>query len=1068
MSGRTGPDVSSERDIHFEGVSFAYPSRRDVQVLDKVSMTFETRKTTAIVGPSGSGKSTVVGLLERWYGLDDYQVPKQLKPRSKPAEDVVKDSKPIAEEPLVEKPPVRPPTAREVSTETLDDLAQISSVMKRNSLNPVEREFNSKRYSSNPLERGYTSRIERGKDFVVPQSSISEEKQSHDIALPISDESSKSEKPPIEGRILVGDVDLSTIDAKWWRSQIGLVQQEPFLFNATIYTNVAFGLYGTPYEHLAEVEKEQMVAEACGQAFADEFITRLPEGYNTTVGESGIKLSGGQRQRIAIARAIVKKPSILILDEATSAIDVRTEKIVQQALDRASEGRTTIVIAHRLSTIKKADKILVLRKGQVMEEGTHHTLLEDEEGIYSGLVRAQNIAMGAEDHGDSEDSEEEQLQLIKTKSLTGTGEPVEADGIMTKDGLLAGYKKLGFLRSFGQILYEQIHLWPQYCLTLVMCAGAGAVFPLQSYIFAQLINAFTVLDPKIIQARTNHWALIMFYLACAMLVVYFVLAWTTHWIGITVTRKYRQEYLENILRKRIAFFDAEGNSPGSISSRVVSDPEQIEMVLGAQMSMAYVSVFNLIGSLIIAFYYGWKLALVGTCVILPIVLGAGFLRVRLELKFEDMNAKVFAESSQFAVEAVSAFRTVTSLTLEDTIVKRFDGLMARHVKEATVKSITWTLAFAFSNSADMICQAFMFWYGGTLLASREYNLVQYFVIFQAIVQGGMAAGIWFSFAPNIANATAGLNRILSSRHSSAELEHDHKDLPPSDTNPDVKFDDVFFNYKSRNLPVLTGLNLDIKPGQFVALVGATGCGKSTTISLLERFYDTQKGAVLYGSEDIKNINVPAYRANISLVAQESTLYEGTIKENVCLSVDETEATQARMYESCKAAQIHDFVASLPDGYNTYLGPKGVSLSGGQRQRLALARALMRDPHVLLLDEATSSLDSESEKLVQEAIEGAAVEGTRTIIAVAHRLATIQKADIIFVMGSGKVLEQGSHQELLKERGVYYSMVCSDYKYALSVHTNKRTVSSSGFGQMILSMMNVDGLFYSRMELLLSS
>ena len=253
--------------------------------------------------------------------------------------------------------------------------------------------------------------------------------------------------------------------------------------------------------------------------------------------------------------------------------------------------------------------------------------------------------------------------------------------------------------------------------------------------------------------------------------------------------------------------------------------------------------------------------------ILPITLGAGFIRVRLELKFEDMNAKVFAESSQFAVEAVGAFRTVTSLNLESAIVERYEGLMQTHVKTATVKSLLWTLAFAFSNSADMLAQAFMFWYGGTLLRDREYDLVQYFVIFQSIVQGGMAAGIWFSFAPNIANATAGISRIYSARYTSPELEHDHKDLPPSTINPEVMFDDVYFSYKSRNLPVLTGLNIDIKPGQFVALVGATGCGKSTTISLLERFYDTEKGTVRYGQHDIKDLNVPAYRESILLIAQ---------------------------------------------------------------------------------------------------------------------------------------------------------------------------------------------------------
>jgi ATP-binding cassette subfamily B (MDR/TAP) protein 1 len=199
-----------------------------------------------------------------------------------------------------------------------------------------------------------------------------------------------------------------------------------------------------------------------------------------------------------------------------------------------------------------------------------------------------------------------------------------------------------------------------------------------------------------------------------------------------------------------------------------------------------------------------------------------------------------------------------------------------------------------------------------------------------------------------------------------------------------------------------------------------GCGKSTTISLLERFYDPTHGTILFNSQSISTLSPSAYRSQLALVSQEPTLYEGTIRDNVALSVNS--ATDADIETACRDAQIHDFITSLPSGYSTRLGPKGMSLSGGQKQRLSLARALLRKPKLLLLDEATSSLDSESEKLVQEAIERAAGEGGRTVIAVAHRLATIQKADVIFVMGSGKVLEKGDHQSLLRKRGVYWQMV----------------------------------------------
>jgi ATP-binding cassette subfamily B (MDR/TAP) protein 1 len=529
-----------------------------------------------------------------------------------------------------------------------------------------------------------------------------------------------------------------------------------------------------------------------------------------------------------------------------------------------------------------------------------------------------------------------------------------------------------------------------------------------------------------------------FILAIGVFIAYFVLGWVTHYASTVISTFYRKEYLQNTLRKRIVYFDSEGNSAGTLTSNLSTDPSQIEKLMGGEMTMAYISIFNLIGSLIISFVFGWKLSLLGVGTILPVIMLAGYFRIKLEMQFEQMNAAVFANSSQFGTEAISAYRTVISLVMEDSITSRYDILLKTHVSEAFRKSRASTLVFALSDSVDMLCQALCFWFGGRLLAAHEYNVVQFFVIYMAVVQGSQAAGVWFSFAPNVAQATAGKfirssvlvqsshwigsNRILRSRFNDSATSHEPKSQLPEEDAVGIEFKDVHFSYQSRGIPVLTGLDLSIKPGQFAALVGATGCGKSTVISLLERFYDADSGRVLYGNQNITDLNVEAYRSQIALVAQESTLYEGTIRENVALSVDATVGTDEAIENACREAQIHDFIASLPDGYSTQLGPKGVSVSGGQRQRLALARALLRKPRVLLLDEATSSLDSESEKLVQEAIEKAAGEGNRTVIAVAHRLATIQKADVIFVLGSGRVLEQGDHQTLLRARGVYYSMV----------------------------------------------
>ncbi|KAL3419339.1 ABC transporter [Phlyctema vagabunda] len=913
--GLKEPDVSAKDNIVFDSVTFAYPSRPHIKILDSLDITFEAGKLTAIVGASGSGKSTITGLIERWYVLHAQQ--------GLPSPPKEKEKKPEGE--------------------------------------PPEEET----------------------------------------------------KVPIElsGSIKIGGHNLDDVDLKWWRSSIGLVQQEPFIFNDTIFKNVEYGLIGSKWENAEPEEKKMLVESACKEAFADEYINRLPMGYSTQVGDSGIKLSGGQRQRLAIARAIVKQPSILILDEATSSIDVRGEQLVQAALDKASHGRTTITIAHRLSTIKKADKIVVLRKGQVIEQGTHEGLLQNEDGAYWALVNAQKLSLGDSFEDASDLKEELAKPLTRQASAPGDRDPAAEQQ--------SGFKPRGIFRSFGLLLFEQKSRIPWYFVMIIGCMGAGSGFPLQAYLFANIITVFNYTGQKLTDT-TNHWALMFVILAIGVGVSYYVVGFSANVISIHISCTYRQQYFESILAKQIPFYDAEENSSGTLTGRVSNDPTQLQQLLGLNIAFVYIAMFNMLGCVIIAFSFGWKLSLLTVSVSMPVILAAAYYRLRYELQFERLNQAVFADSSKFASEAIGAFRTVTALTLEDMICRRYEVLLSDHVDKAFRKSRLSSVVFSASDSLPLLCMALTFWYGGTLLARGEYGPVAFFVVYMAIIQGSEGAGNWLSFGPNMAQATAAANRILSFRiRDDTNTGRTSEHWKDSEGGVRVELRDLWFKYPTRDVPIFTGLNLTIEKGQFAALVGASGCGKTSIVSLLERFYEPQKGKVLFNDTNISDLDIREYRNSISLVAQEPTLFQGTIKENILLGVEENTKSEEDLHRACRDAEIHDFIMSLPEGYNTDVGSKGIALSGGQKQRIAIARALIRDPSIMLLDEATSSLDSESEKLVQAAFERAG--HGRTMVVVAHRLATVQNADVIFVLGEGKVLEKGDHNSLLRRKGVYYQM-----------------------------------------------
>ncbi|KAI0953276.1 hypothetical protein AcW1_007535 [Taiwanofungus camphoratus] len=814
---------------------------------------------------------------------------------------------------------------------------------------------------------------------------------------------------PLSGVVRLDGVDVRELNLKWLRSQIGLVSQEPTLFATTIQGNVAHGLINTPWEHASEEEQFVLVKQACVKANADGFISKLPMGYDTMVGERGFLLSGGQKQRIAIARAIVSDPKILLLDEATSALDTQSEGIVQNALDKAAAGRTTITIAHRLSTIKDADCIYVMGDGLVLEKGTHNELLQDENGPYSRLVQAQRlrekrtadesdsdtIASDVEEGGaekeDFEKAAKEEVPLSRSKS----GRSVASEMLeqRQKERGEEKQKKYGMLYLLRRFFIINRANWRLYGFGFIAAICNGSTYPSFGIVYAKGINAFSDLSNKERRHNGDRVALWFFIIcllsATAVGVQNFIFSNTSA----KLTDRVRSLSFRAILRQDIEFFDKDDNNTGQLTSNLSDNPQKVNGLAGVTFGAIIQAGATLMTGSIIGLAFAWKLGLVGLACT-PILCSAGYIRLRVVVLKDEQNKKAHEHSAQLACEAAGAIRTVASLTRENDCCRLYSESLDGPLRNSNRKAIYSNFIYALSQALTFFVIALIFWYGSRLVASQEYTTFQFFVGLMSTTFGAIQAGNVFSFVPDISSAKTAAADIITLLDSMPEIDAESKEGDiPKDVKGRIRFENVHFRYPTRpGVRVLRDLNLVVEPGTYVALVGASGCGKSTTIQLIERFYDPLMGTVYLDEEPVTKFNVSEYRKHIALVSQEPTLYSGTIRFNILLGASKPadEVTQEEIETACRNANILDFVKSLPQGFDTEVGGKGSQLSGGQKQRIAIARALLRNPKVLLLDEATSALDSNSEKVVQAALDQAA--RGRTTLAIAHRLSTIQNAD----------------------------------------------------------------------------
>lgn len=902
---------------------------------------------------------------------------------------------------------------------------------------------------------------------------------------------------PPEGTICIGDQDIRSVNVATLRGQMGFVQQESQLLDRSILENIAYGLVGSVgHEHLSEVilnmkltdfvtkvqsgcseeqaltECDNQVAEivrlakgAAEKANALDFIQSLEFGISSQVGTAGGKLSGGQRQRIALASALVREPKMLILDEATAALDSMSEKLIQAALMKLAGSVTIVSIAHRLATVKDADQIVVIQQGRLLESGPPRVLLESD-GAYAAMVRQQKvnnedigISRSTSATGDYTLVSEDPIQIDGKevtpdgKQITGMDDEkkldeIEAtnDGDSKKDSSKKISKRLSAKTCFAFIRPNVLLI----ILGLFMSVIIGASYSSNAILFGNTVGGLSPCKgTSHIRYSGNLFGLMFFVVGIVELFANVIGGCAYGWAADQILYRTRVASLRSLLRQTIMWHSSEGRSPGALVAFITGDASALSGITGTTIGLLLATAVNLFAGIIISFIVAWKISIVLVPTI-PILLVAGVMKLRTQSQFAERHKKAFSKATEITVEALGNLRFVAGFSMERQLYNEF-LLSMQKPHQDTNKAIAWGnfwLASAFSVSN--LISALAYWWGSKQIASGLYSQTQFFIVLPALLFSTQSCGQMLALAPDLSKAGKATSRIVELVNTnSAEGNIGNKDSPDSSTTgmkmisdveankyPEIsstseKNDNVaigamlsrvdFAYPSSPDIPALKKMSIEFKPGGFYALVGPSGSGKSTIFSMLERFYYPTSGSIYINNQDITRMISTEFRDKIALVPQENVLFEGTISFNIALGARPGYTpTQNEIEEACKLAQIHEMINSLPDKYETLCTHDGKQFSGGQRQRLSIARALVRRPGLLLLDESTSALDGESEQKIQDALAGLA--GKTTVIAIAHRLRTIYRADRIFLIKDGCCVDQGTHSQLVDRSDMYREAV----------------------------------------------
>jgi ATP-binding cassette, subfamily B, bacterial len=795
---------------------------------------------------------------------------------------------------------------------------------------------------------------------------------------------------PQRGTVRIGGQDLRTLDTEALRRMIAVVHQDTYLFYGTVEDNLRLGK--------PDADREELEA-AARDANAHEFIMALPQGYATMIGERGVMLSGGQRQRLAIARALLRDAPILILDEALSSVDAENEAVIQQAIDRLSAGRTTLILAHRLSSVIGADRILVLDHGRVVETGSHAELIR-RDGPY-------RLLMG----GQAEEREDEIAFVDDDPAVTKRGDRTEIDtsGETATAAMAEAAAAVGWGATLGTLV-QIIKPWRRR-FGIVVSSGIARV---AAFIGVGVLGALAVAAVK--TGAPFGYLLILLGLAAPLAgLLHWLESWLAHDIAYRLLAEMRIDLFHKLDTLAPAYLVRRRS--GDLVALANQDIETIEYFFAHTVAPALVAILVPSTVLVTLAVVAWPIALA----LLPFILFAGLAPVMMRTRIDRLGMQ-----ARDALGLLGAYVTETIQGLADLVAfqavggrrQGFMGLVRGYqkIRLDLLRDLSWqTAQLEIVTGLGGLAVAVV---GARLAAEHQLAATSLPLLILLALASFLPISEIANVSRQLADTIASTRRYFAvQREMPAVTDGPLHPLAPVGGSA-IRFEGVSFSYPGARRPALSDIRLEVPAGSTMALVGPSGAGKTTIANLLLRFWDPGGGRILIDGVELQDFELDHLRARMSLVSQDTYLFNDTLRANVLLA--RPEADDAAIRRALEQAALADFVESLPEGLDTMVGERGVQLSGGQRQRVAIARAFLKNAPTLILDEATSHLDAVSETQVRNALD--ALMRDRTTIVIAHRLSTVRDANRLAVLDRGRLVETGTHTELLARNGLYARLI----------------------------------------------